>query len=106
MGRICGRPWTVVAPRLGRKGVAHYVGDVGPDAEFGEVGVDEGVHGKQADDGQRLYIMTRAETDDMSANADNVDHYEIPQIFPFCCSRFLHASVSLAREMRLRPELI
>lgn len=83
----------------------HRGGDVPPDPELGEIGIDQGPDGQKAHDGQRFNVMAHAKTGDVSRNTSKIDH-DIPQVlFLFCDDSFLHASRETAREMSLRADM-
>lgn len=66
-----GRP---TASGLGGQRFPHLGGDVPPNPELVEVGLDQSVDSQEPDHRQRLNTVARAKTNDMSADAGGIDH--------------------------------
>jgi hypothetical protein len=64
---------------LRRQALVHLGRDAGPEAQFGKVVVAQGVDGQKTDNRERFDAMARAKTNDMRADAGNIDHNGFPK---------------------------
>ena len=64
---------------LRRQALVHLGRDAGPEAQFGKVVVAQDVDGQKTDNRERFDAMARAKTNDMRADAGNIDHNGFPK---------------------------